>query len=294
MSDYAELLAEVIAVAGVQLVADRSSAVAGGDINQAVQVFDRAGRPYFLKLNDKRFADMFAAEQAGLVELSAAEGLKVPEPFAHGTSDIYAWLLLEWLDLAPATPAAGRRLGAALADMHRITAAEFGWARDNTIGRTPQPNDWTDDWLEFWRDRRLGHQLKLAGANGASAATLALGEELLAGLPGLFGDYRPVPSLLHGDLWGGNWGMLADGTPCLFDPAVYYGDREADIAMTRLFGGFDAGFYKEYMHNWPLDTGFGMRQDLYNLYHVLNHYNLFGGHYLAQADRMLQSLLKQL
>ncbi|MDP6437678.1 MAG: fructosamine kinase family protein [Gammaproteobacteria bacterium] len=292
MADYAELLEQVNATAGTNLVPDSSMGVAGGDINQAVQVFDRNSRGYFLKLNDRHFADMFAAEFAGLEELSRS-AIRVPEPIAFGSGDPFAWLLLEWLDLEPPTLLAAETFGTMLADMHRIEADTFGWTRDNTIGRTPQKNKQTSDWIAFLRDRRLGYQLQLAADNGAGGSVLDAGAELLDNLDNWFSTYSPNPSLLHGDLWGGNWGMLGDGTPVIFDPAVYYGDRETDIAMTRLFGGFDSGFYQAYAAVWPLDEGFEARQDLYNLYHVLNHYNLFGGHYLAQADRMLQSLVAQ-
>jgi fructosamine-3-kinase len=293
VADYADLLDLINHTAGTELVPGSSTGVAGGDINQAVQVFDRNGRAYFLKLNDKHFADMFAAEFAGLEELSRA-AIRVPEPIAHGAGDPFAWLLLEWLDLEAPTTRAAEEFGALLADMHRIESDTFGWTRDNTIGRTPQKNTQSGDWIAFLRDQRLKVQLQLAADNGAGENVQDSGAELLAHLDKWFETYSPKPSLLHGDLWGGNWGMLNDGTPVIFDPAVYFGDREADIAMARLFGGFDAGFYQAYAAAWPLDEGFEQRQDLYNLYHVLNHFNLFGGHYLAQADRMLQSLAARL
>jgi protein-ribulosamine 3-kinase len=290
MADYAELLDHVGRRAGVDLLPDSSLAVAGGDISQAVRVTAANSRRYFLKLNAPQYAAMFAAEFAGLEELARAPGLRVPEPIAHGQCDPYSWLLLEWLELVPADAGVGARLGQAVAKMHRVTASDFGWTRNNTIGRTPQINTPTADWPEFFCERRLRFQLELAASNGLSSALCDLGYGLLDESHKWFGDYAPAASLLHGDLWGGNWGMLADGSPVLFDPAVYYGDREADIAMTRLFGGFDAQFYRAYVEAWPLDAGYESRQDLYNLYHVLNHYNLFGGHYLAQVQQMLQSL----
>jgi len=180
----------------------------------------------------------------------------------------------------------GRRLAA----LHRHTGDGFGWHRDNTIGATPQPNDAAGDWIDFYRHRRLAFQLSLAARRGLGRRALAKGERILDRLPGFFPGYRPDPSLLHGDLWGGNYGY-ADGQPVLFDPAVYHGDREADLAMTELFGGFPAEFHAAYRETWPLDPGYPVRRTLYNLYHVLNHYNLFGGGYAGQAERMLDELL---
>ena len=178
-----------------------------------------------------------------------------------------------------------------LAAMHAHTAAGFGWDRDNTIGATPQPNQWTRDWVTFLREQRIGHQLGLARDNGLPAATHDRVERVQSALPRLFDVYQPQPSLLHGDLWGGNWAVESGGHPVVFDPAVYYGDREADLAMTELFGGFDRGFYEAYRRTWPLDPGYDVRRDLYQLYHILNHFNLFGGGYAGQvralADRLL-------
>ena len=148
--------------------------------------------------------------------------------------------------------------------------------------------------MEFLRDRRLAHQLDLAVTKGAQAHIVDRGRTLCQLLDAFFSSYRPVPSLLHGDLWAGNWGTDEDGLPVTFDPAVYYGDREADIAMTRLFGGFGHAFYTTYQSTWPLDQAAGTRSTLYNLYHVLNHYNLFGGEYLVKAGGMIDRLLAEL
>ena len=185
-------------------------------------------------------------------------------------------------------------LGEQLAALHRVGAARFGWHRDNTIGATPQLNSWDDDWVRFFVRQRVGPQLELAEQRGASARLLDRGR-LLCGIAGaLFSSYRPVPSLLHGDLWGGNWAADDADTPVVFDPAVYFGDREADLAMTRLFGGFGPAFYAAYQSDWPLDQAAGTRRGFYNLYHVLNHFNLFGGSYAAQAEGMIDRLLAEL
>ncbi|MDH5513031.1 MAG: fructosamine kinase family protein, partial [Gammaproteobacteria bacterium] len=183
------------------------------------------------------------------------------------------------------------RLGRELAQMHRATQKQFGWRHDNTIGSTPQINTPASDWVGFWREHRLGFQLELAARNGRNL--MRRGERLLADLGNFFRTYHPEPSLLHGDLWGGNVGAT-EGQPVIFDPAVYYGDREADLAMTELFGGFSARFYQAYQEAWPLDTGYKVRKTLYNLYHVLNHFNLFGGGYASQAERMMDALLGDL
>lgn len=171
------------------------------------------------------------------------------------------------------------------------TTSLFGFAQENFIGTTAQPNGWKDSWIDFWREQRLGYQLELAQHNGYGGELQKQGELLMEKLPEFFADFQPVPSLLHGDLWGGNHAFLTDGTPVIFDPAPYYGDREADLAMTELFGGFDSEFYSAYRAAWPLHAGYGKRKILYNLYHILNHANLFGGGYASQAEGMMRRLL---
>lgn len=202
-----------------------------------------------------------------------------------------AWLALEWIEARPSTPATDAILGQQLAHQHRATQKTFGWTRDNTIGSTPQLNAECADWLTFYRDLRLHFQLDLAARNGYGGRLQQRGVLLLDCLPEFFRGYSPTPALLHGDLWGGNRLADAHGQPVLVDPAVYYGDREADIAMTRLFGGYGREFYAAYAATWRLDPGAATRTDLYNLYHVLNHLNLFGGGYLGQATALIDNLL---
>ena len=177
--------------------------------------------------------------------------------------------------------------------MHQTTRGQFGWGRDNTIGSTPQPNKFSDDWIPFWQEQRLAYQLNLAAKNGYHGKLQERGKLLLEHFPALI-DHNPVPSLIHGDLWGGNLSYDSNGNPVIYDPAVYYGDREADLAMTELFGGFGNRFYDAYNEAWPLDQGYKVRKTLYNLYHILNHLNLFGGGYGGQALRMINQLLAEL
>lgn len=218
----------------------------------------------------------------------------MPKVGASGTARGQAFLELEYLELRPLDRAAGAVLGRQLAALHRSTAAQFGWPTDNFIGLGPQANGWMDGWPRFFAERRLRPQLMLARGKGMDRLTLQDGEELTEKVAAFFVAGHPAPSLLHGDLWGGNAGMLPDSTPVVFDPACHYGDREADIAMSELFGGFPDSFQAAYREAWPLSEGYETRKTLYNLYHVLNHYNLFGAGYLGQAKRMIAKLLAEL
>ena len=264
-------------------------AVGGGSINEAFRLEGTNGECYFVKLNDARHHSMFAAEAAGLDAITATNTLRVPQPIAHGIAGEQSFLVLEYLELSSRGDA--RRLGQQLAVLHRFKAKTFGFVQDNFIGTTQQPNVWKDSWIDFWREQRLGFQLRLAAKNGYGGQLQNLGDQLLDALPVFFEGYTPQPSLLHGDLWSGNHAYTADGAPTIFDPAAYYGDRECDIAMTELFGGYPANFYNAYRAEWPLHEGYEKRRDLYNLYHVFNHANLFGGGYVMQAEQLMRDLL---
>jgi fructosamine-3-kinase len=266
----------------------RAEPVRGGDISTAWRVpIDRGA--IFLKTGDVAAFGMLDAEADGLRALDEAGAVRVPKVLACGQASDTAFLALEWLSLRRPDAAAERLLGTRLARQHRQRGKDFGWHRDNTIGRTPQINTRDDDWIRFFRQRRLCFQLELATANGYTGELQQEGARLAEGIGRLFADYDPQPSLLHGDLWGGNW-AADDGQPVVFDPAVYYGDREADIAMTRLFGGFGQAFYDAYEESWPLSAGHGRRLLLYQLYHVLNHLNLFGSAYLHRALGLIREL----
>ncbi len=287
--DWTPVAAAIRAATGHPFQLHRATPVSGGDIHQSYCLEDRDGARYFVKLNGAQQQAMFSAEAAGLATLAATHTLRVPQVIAQGCAAGHSFLVLEHLLLGGR--GAERQLGAQLAALHRATAGHFGFPADNFIGATPQPNHWHEDWITFWREQRLGWQLRLAARNGCYDRLQTLGTRLMENLPAFFDGYAPRPSLLHGDLWSGNHGFLPDGTPVIFDPAAYYGDRECDLAMTELFGGYGVDFYAGYHAAWPLHAGYAKRRELYNLYHILNHANLFGGGYARQAEGMLHRLL---
>ncbi len=284
-----EVIAEATGLDAVRRAAPRS--IGGGCINAAYLLEASGGIRFFVKVNRGDRADMFAAEAEGLEELAKAEAIRVPGVICHGAVAGVSFLCLEALKLSSRRDAASqRRMGAELARLHRYLSEDrrFGWHRDNTIGETPQINTWESSWIAFYGNRRLEYQLKLAERKGLS---IRGSETLLENLDAFFASYDPEPSLLHGDLWGGNAAFDEKGNPVLFDPAVYYGDREADLAFTELFGGFGPAFYEGYQETWPLDAGYKQRKTLYNLYHVLNHFHIFGGGYGEQAKSMTANLV---
>ena len=284
----AAIEAAVSAVAG-SFRLERTVPMPGGCIHRCY-VLEGAGKRFFAKINDSSQSDNFAAEADGLEALAAA-GARVPAPLCRGETGTEAFLVLEHLDLSGKGSYAA--LGREIARLHSSHGENYGWRRNNYIGRTPQLNRRSRSWGEFWSQSRIAPQLELARKNGLGGSLIRKGEQLAVSLPQLLAGHAPPASLLHGDLWSGNAGFLADGTPVLFDPAVYLGDREADLAMTELFGGYPEVFYSAYAEAAPLDEGYSLRKTLYNLYHVLNHANLFGGGYAAQAERMMDRLLAE-
>ena len=270
---------------------DERVSVGGGCINSAYRLTG-AGHSYFVKVNAAHMRHMFDAEYAGLLELQQVRAIRIPRPIVVDECRNHAWLVLEYMQLAPHAGDSSMA-GEQLALLHRHQAQQYGWSIDNTIGSTQQINHQEHEWVRFWSRHRLGFQLQQAFYNGFTGRLQQQGRKLLDNLHLLI-DHNPVPSLLHGDLWGGNIGYQKDGTPVIYDPAVYYGDREADIAMTELFGGFSAEFYAAYIAVWPLDSGYAVRKTLYNLYHILNHANMFGGGYAGQAESMIDRLLVEI
>lgn len=282
---------------GARFEPTAAETVGGGCIHTALRIVgetEAGTRSYFAKVNEAAAAAMLAAEAEGLAALAEAKALRVPAVVSNGDDGERAWLVLEWLDLVPLDARSAARLGSALAAQHGIPREKFGWARDNFIGASPQVNGWSEEWLPFWREKRLFAQLRLAAHNRLPSRMIERGERLAADCDAFFRHHRPAKSLLHGDLWGGNAAALADGTPVSFDPAVYVGDREADLAMTELFGGFPKDFQSAYRAAFPLDEGYAARRDLYNLYHVLNHANLFAGAYVRQAGQSIDRLLAEI
>lgn len=290
---WSDISAGIAGASGAPFALETRTAIGGGCINQCYRVA-APGRVFFVKLNAADRGAMFEAEAAGLAEIAATTTVHVPAPLCWGANSDAAWLVLEYIEFGDAVTHSMAQLGEELAALHRVTAKKFGWVSDNTIGATPQINTQNRDWLEFWRECRLGYQLALAAQNGAPASLLKKGERLAQECGALFKHAAVKPALLHGDLWGGNVGFDRAGAPVIFDPAVYYGDREADVAMTELFGGFSADFYTAYRGAFALDAGYEVRKQLYNLYHVLNHFNLFGGGYAAQAATLVDRLLAEI
>jgi protein-ribulosamine 3-kinase len=254
----------------------------------------REGRAHFAKVLPLGEAARLEAERDGLEALARTGAIRVPAVEGEGRDEEHAWLLVEWLELTPLGAASGAALGSALAALHRIAQPRFGWERDNFIGGSVQSNGWSDDWLAFWRERRLVAQLRLAARNRLPSRLIDRGERLAADCEAFFRGYAPAKSLLHGDLWGGNAAAIAGGTGVVFDPAVYVGDREADLAMTTLFGGFPADFHSAYAAAWRPDDGFRARRDFYNVYHVLNHANLFAGGYVRQSQELVERVLAEI
>lgn len=255
----------------------------GGCINEAYEIVATTGR-YFLKYNPQPLPHLFEREAEGLKALGQAGALVVPEPLmaSGGWDGVPHYLLTTFIETGRQPADFHERFGRGLALMHqRAQRDAFGFHDDNYIGSTPQRNQWTGNWTEFWVRYRLGFQLDLAARNGHRGELQKLGQKLLNRLDEYLAEPDEPPCLLHGDLWSGNYMCTKDGEPAIIDPAVYYGRREADLAMTQLFGGFPPAFYQAYEEIWPLAPGSEARLDIYKLYHLLNHLNLFGNSYLG-------------
>ncbi len=262
----------------------------GGSINQTYHLLYKTHH-YFVKVNQSSLLAMYVVEALGLQALAETITLRIPKVIVYGVSGETAFLVLEYISLSALNSNSYRQLGRQLAEMHQQPQGYFGWQQDNYIGHNNQKNQKNKNWLKFWLEQRLKVQLNLASANGYTGRVQDLGQELCACSADFFASYQPQASLLHGDLWSGNAAADEYGQAIIYDPACYYGDREADIAMTELFGGFSRDFYAAYEEVFPLDAGYTTRKNFYNLYHILNHLNLFGSGYLAQAEAMMQQLI---
>ncbi|MCP4284895.1 MAG: fructosamine kinase family protein [Gammaproteobacteria bacterium] len=290
MIDWNQINSQIGKHTGKPFQPIQTRSIGGGCINSCFFLSD-GNKKYFVKTNASTLSGMFEVEAAGLKLIADTESVRTPRPICLGIAQPHAYLVLEYI--AMGGPSNNALAGERLAALHGNLKKQFGWDRDNNIGSTRQPNHWSHEWIDFWRSQRLGFQLQQAAKQGYIGRLQQRGDKLLDLFPELI-DHNPEPSLIHGDLWSGNLGYQLNGDPVIYDPAVYFADREAEIAMTELFGGFGSSFYRAYNNAWMLDRGYATRKNLYNLYHILNHLNLFGGGYADQALSMIDSLLAEL
>jgi len=260
----------------------------GGDISQCYMISDGKER-YFIKLNDREFLPVFEAETQNLHALRESDSVYVPEHVLTGCTKDHAFIILNYFLTKPLDdPKISHQFGIQLAKLHQWgDQKEYGFDVDNYIGNIVQPNNWTKKWSQFFAEQRIGWQLQLMHEKGIELVNIG---DFVEVIKQRLANHTPRPSLLHGDLWNGNVANCPLGAIC-YDPATYWGDRECDIAMTELFGGFQPEFYQGYESVLPLDFGYGERKDIYNLYHILNHYNHFGGHYLGEAEQLIKKIL---
>ncbi|MBO7122638.1 MAG: fructosamine kinase family protein [Treponema sp.] len=285
---FKSLAEALVTLFGKSVAIQRTDRVAGGDINKSYAVTLNTGDTIFMKANAKEKAASFTAEAAGLFAIAQTGTIKTPKILCAGTDDGeevgYSFLLMEYINSGEKRSDYWETLARELAAMHQADSAAFceqgfGFYEDNFIGARPQDNAPAATWVEFFRDKRLAPQFKAADANFSSADRSRV-TKLLDHLEDFLIEPKK-PSLLHGDLWSGNVMADPDGKAMLIDPAVYVGHAEADLAMTELFGGFPPAFYQAYREANPLESGYESRRDLYNLYQLLNHLNLFGQSYLG-------------
>lgn len=264
--------------------------VSGGSINEAARLYSEQTGPCFLKWNRSDDPDMFVKEVKGLKLLASAEtDLVIPGVIEQGVMDngTTAFLLMDYIEEGSAHNDSARKFGVELARMHQKQAGQHGLDHDNYIGRLLQSNKQHDNWVDFFVNERIDYQLQIAFDRGSLPRSLKSNfENMYRELPNLMPE--EPPSLLHGDLWGGNYFYDSEGNAAIFDPALYYGSREMELAFTHMFGGFSSEFYEGYESEWPLESGFNERVDLYNLYHLMTHTNMFGGHYARQVQSIVE------
>ena len=272
---------------------EKVEVVSGGNINRAVKIVV-GDRQLFVKFNERVLPGMMVAEKAGLELLARAGEVRVPKPVLVGEQ----FLMMEWLDFAESSKyqvVSERKLGKQLARLHRRISGVCGLEQDNYIGLLPQNNDLTESWVEFYWESRIFPQIEIMRKKVVSdESRVATLEDKLYKLKDKLSELIPSKveaSLLHGDLWGGNWGVLESGEPVVYDPAVYVGHREMDLAMTELFGGFGREFYEVYDGEWKRDAGYGERRELYQLYPLMVHMNLFGGSYFGRVEAIVEGYL---
>lgn len=263
--------------------------VSGGSINRAAKLSLSDGRDYFLKWNTTADPDMFVKEEKGLNLLASADtGLRIPEVLGTGTTaEGTGFFIQEFVREGKSQPGSPEQFGRALAALHQHREEQFGLDHDNYIGRLPQSNRRHDHWVDFFIEERIEPQLRMAADAGKlDSAAVTRFTSLYQQLPDIFPG--EPPGLLHGDLWGGNYFYDRAGRATLYDPAVYYGHREIELAFTHLFGGFSTTFYESYEETYPLEPGFPGRKNIYNLYPLLVHTNLFGGSYARRVEAIVK------
>jgi len=293
MNNWPDILQQILKHTGLTPDIRCLKQVSGGCISSSFLIGADASQ-VFVKTHSLESLPMFEAEAVGLKTMANTNAIIVPEVLCTGTSNDVAFIAMQALGIHhKASSASFREFGQQLARMHRHQQPFFGSGIDNTLGSTPQPNTRTENWFNFWRKYRLGFQLDLARNNSAPHKLIDDGLLLNERFEAFF-EGPPKAACLHGDLWQGNWGFTGSGKPVIFDPAHYFGDRETDIAMTALFGEAHPDFYAAYRESYPLREGYAVRKHFYNLYHVLNHFNLFDGAYAQQAHNMIKHLLSEL
>lgn len=288
--DFRQALSGWLVSAGLGELVAAPQPVAGGDTDATFRC-ELSDTPVFVKMAEAQALSRLQAEAASLSAIAATGTVRVPHVVAVDECDGFAFLVLEWLDLGTLTPSTEAALGQQLARLHRSSGPHFGWAGDNWLGGSPQINTPDSHWANFFATRRLSVHLQAVEQRGDHELA-DLGAALIERLPEILAEHAPQPSLVHGDLWSGN-AAASDQTPVIFDPAAHWADRETDLAMTRLFGGFGEAFYAAYESEWPLTAGSERRMLLYQLYQRLNHLNLFGASYRSGCLSTIQTLLRQ-
>ncbi len=263
--------------------------VGGGCINSSFRIELSNGQRAFVKYNDREMTHFFESEIDGLSRIHQSGAIRVPCVLGAGSVDGVPFLVLEWIEQGKRKHGFSNLFARQLADLHRESSEQFGFERDGLIGATVQPNPKGHDWVEFWAENRFGYQLRLAYENGFTDKDFqSRGEKLISKLGQLI-KTNESPALIHGDLWSGNYFCDQDGSPVVFDPAVYFAHREAEFGMTTLFGGFEASFYEAYSEAWPMEDGYEQRIEIYRLYHLLNHLNLFGRSYYLSCFEIIKA-----
>ena len=280
-----------------EIAFSQTNVVSGGDIHQSFHIQSQSPKEsIFIKVNHLDAFPVLESEADSLTFIADTDSILCPTVILLGKTQEHAFLIMEYHHLI--STGDDYQLGKQLAEMHQSSIKQqvkpYGFKNDNFIGLTAQHNQWKTNWCDFWINCRIRPQLHLAYQNGFRSQLEHHEDQLVTAITNLLNTYQPEPCLLHGDLWSGNKAFSQKtGEPIIFDPACYYGDRETDISLTRLFGGFSALFYQGYQDTWPLNPDFEQRHPLYNLYHILNHLNLFGAGYLRQSITMIDSLIKQ-